>query len=357
MIIGYETDNVLVAAQKRMAMVFDEFDRVVVSVSGGKDSAVIRALALAEAAKRARTVELFFLDQEAEYESTISVMREWMADPTITPRWFQVPIRMTNATSHKDYWLNAWGPGEEWIRQKEPNSIHEAPADCPQRFYEFFDWYERKATAKTAFIVGLRSRESFNRFRSVTKNAGYKDWAWTTGTKNPLATRAYPIFDWTFGDVWKYIQDNGLIYNVHYDRMFAKHGVNIRNMRVSCLIHEKSFHCLADLQEFEPETYDRLVKRLAGVHCAALYVGEDYVFSANKLPDGFATWRAFRDYLLETTPLDRVDRFRKRFAGQETDEETCRLQAKQVLINDWENNVAITQHKLSAMRARWWNVL
>lgn len=355
-IISYDTDSVFLAAQKRVALLFDRFERIVVSVSGGKDSTAIRWLAMEEAKRRGRRVELFFLDQEAEYESTVDIMRLWMNDPAIVPKWFQVPLRMTNATSHRQYWLDAWQPGQDWLRDKEPDSIHEATG-CPDRFYEFFDWYEQQATVPTAFIVGLRSRESFNRFRAVTKRAGVPGISWTTGTKNDLAVRAYPIYDWTFGDVWKLIHDNGLAYNHHYDRMFVKYGANTTRMRVSCLIHEKSYHCLADLQEFEPELYDRLTKRLEGVHCAALYAHDDYVFDTSKRPSGFATWLQYRNYLLASTPIDRKDRFLNRFAGQPTDESTCRQQVKQILINDWENSVPVIPAKVSRLRERYWDVL
>jgi predicted phosphoadenosine phosphosulfate sulfurtransferase len=58
-------ENVLQAAQHRMGLVFDHFNRVVVSVSGGKDSHVIWSLAVVEAEKRGRRIETFFLDQEA----------------------------------------------------------------------------------------------------------------------------------------------------------------------------------------------------------------------------------------------------------------------------------------------------
>ena len=35
-------------------------------------------------------------------------------------------------------------------------------------------------------------------------------------------------------------------------------GHDIRTMRVSNLVHEKAFRCLTDLQELEPETYNKL---------------------------------------------------------------------------------------------------
>jgi len=355
--VEYKSDDVLIAARKRIAMVFDDFERVVVSVSSGKDSTVLRHLAIQEAERRGRKVELFFLDQEAEYQSTADLMAEWMRDPRVIPRWYQVPIRMTNATSHKDYWLNAWGDGEQWMRPKDPLAIHAIDSDYPRRFYDFFEWYEQETTERTAFLVGLRSRESFNRFRAVTKKPGVNGWTWTTKTKNLNAFRAYPIYDWTFGDVWKLIADERLSYNRYYDLMFAKYGANISKMRVSFLLHEQSFRCLTDLQEFEPDTYDKLLSRIGGVHAAALYGRERHIYDAKDLPAGFSSWTAYRDYLLTTTPIDMVERFRARFAGQPTDEETARMQVKQVLINDWENNVPVASPKKSKLRERLWHRL
>lgn len=363
MSVEYKTDSVLIAARGRIAAIFDAFERVVVSVSAGKDSTVIRHLCIEEARRRGRRVSLFFLDQEAEYQSTIDLMETWMADPEIDPLWYQVPIRMTNATSHRDYWLYAWGPDEEWMRPKHPLAIPEIAADYPRRFYPFFLWFEGQTRIPTAYVVGLRSKESMNRFRAISKTKNtLNGWSWTTCSKsgNGLAVRVYPIYDWTFGDVWKYIADNGLAYNRYYDRMFAKHGANMARMRVSNLIHEKSFRCLVDLQEFEPSTFDRLVRRLGGVHCAALYAREGAILDAKDLPAGFASWRSYRDYLLDTTPIDRVERFRKRFAGQIDDEETCRQQVKQVLINDWENSVPVKSPSGAAkarLRERLWDVL
>ncbi|HEX6940907.1 MAG TPA: phosphoadenosine phosphosulfate reductase family protein [Longimicrobiales bacterium] len=354
--VRYTDIDVLAAARERVRRVFDEVENVWVSVSGGKDSTVLRHLALQEAERRGRRITLFFLDQEAELQSTIDLVREWMRSPATDPAWYQVPIRMTNATSHREYFLHAWGPGERWIREKDPIAIHEAPG-APDRFYPFFEWVEGRVERPTAFLVGLRSRESFDRFRAVTKQAGRRDWAWTTKTASPLAFRAYPLYDWTDGDVWKYIADHGLTYNRYYDRMYAKYGDSPARMRVSYLMHEKSFRGLVDLQEFEPETYERLVSRLGGVHYAALYAEEDLLMAVRELPAGFGSWRAYRDYLLATTPIDRIDRFRKRFAGQPEAEEVFRQQCRQILANDWEGSLPVHKPKLLRQRELWWNRL
>ena len=61
-----------------------------------------------------------------------------------------------------------------------------------------------------SLIVGGRSPKS-----------GHKDWYWTTKMKNNNIT-AYPLYDWNFHDVWRYIYDNQLRYNKIYDYMWKK---------------------------------------------------------------------------------------------------------------------------------------
>lgn len=349
------TETVLDAARRRIAYVFDHFGRVVVSVSGGKDSQVLWHLAVTEAERRGRNIEVFFLDQEAEFAGTIEVIERLMRHPAVRPRWFQVPLRMTNATSHRDIWLRAWGEGEDWLRPKSEIAIHAAPG-APDRFYGFFPWFEASSPEPTAFLVGLRSRESLNRWRAAKANPGYRGIGWSTAAAGEGNYRFYPLFDWAFGDVWKYIADHGLPYNRVYDRLYQLRGANERTMRVSFLLHEQSYRSLATLQEIEPETYERLLRRLGGTHFAALYAEEE-ILNARRLPARFSSWREYRDYLVASTPLEKMERFRKRFAGQGDDEATCREHVRQLLINDWENNVPVRRRSPERLRELWWDRL
>lgn len=346
--------NVLEAARARVSMVFDRFDRVEVSVSGGKDSTVLLYLAQQEAVRRNRRVTVFFLDQEAEYESTIAQVDWMMRLPGVDPYWVQAPMRLTNATSHEDVWLHAWRDGEEWLRPLSPIGTHYITG-APDRFYDFFPWHERQSSG-TGFLVGIRARESMHRWRATRTKAALPGVPWSTKAEGDENFRLYPIFDWWDGDVWRYILDHGLPYNAAYDRMW-KLGFKPRQMRVSNLIHEQAFRSLATLQVIEPDTYERLLKRLGGVHAAALYADDEQVFGADRLPAAFASWRAYRDYLLDTTPAEHVKRFRKRFAKHETDEVTCRGHVRQILTNDWENNVPVLREKASRLRELWWDRL
>ena len=339
----YLNKDVLTAARERISNIFDDFENIVCSVSGGKDSVVMVNIALDEARKRDRKVNVFFLDQEAEYQATIDTVEKIMNDPNVNPYWFQVPCYMTNSTSYTEDLLYSWGDGEKWIREKNPISIKEIKEDYPQRFYTFIPWFEEQWDAKTTcFLVGLRAEESLNRFRAVVKNPGYKDWNWTTKTKDLI--KAYPLYDWTFEDIWIYIANFNIDYNKIYDFMH-KIGYDIAGMRVSNLIHEKSFHCLTKLPEFEPDTYNKLMERIGGIHVACRYASEDTMYNVKKLPNAFKTWLEYREFLLETSPLEKKDRFEKRFATQPNEEITYKGQCKQILLNDWENSLPVATKK------------
>lgn len=354
-------ETVLEAARARIVNVFDRFEHVHASVSGGKDSLVLFFLALAEARRRGRPLHVFFLDQEAEYAATIDVIRWMMSQPGVVPLWYQVPLYLTNATSYLVDQLYAWGPGEPWMREKEPGAIGAIEGKYPQRFYPFFEWWEREQPAGSAFLVGLRAEEGVTRFRAVTKHPGLPDLPWSSKTKRAGSVKLYPLYDWGMGDVWKLIRDEALPYNRVYDALYALgHGV-YNTMRVSNLIHEIAFRSLAELALIEPGTYARLERRLPGVHAAAQHARSAFLYDARELPAAFPTWRAFRDHLLETMPIDETKkaRHRRRFAGQNETEAVFQAQCKRLLIGDHEGNVPITTRGASKKRpvedrfARW----
>lgn len=354
----YRTDDVLNAARERIAMLFDNFEIINVSVSSGKDSCVLYHLALQEAIKRDRKITVFFLDQEAEYQASIDVIHILMQHPNVIPAWYQVPIYLTNATSYTDFFLHAWGHGEQWMREKDSLAIHEISEDYPHRFYGFFEWYEA-LNPDAAYLVGLRAEESITRYRAVTKHPGWNgiNWASSTGGTHKF----YPIYDWSVYDVWKYIYEFSIPYNRIYDLMYMS-GVSIyKGMRVSNLIHEKAFGCLVDLPRFEPDTYDRLCRRIGGIATAARYASEKLVFSNKELPRHYKTWFEFRDFLLNNIPeADHRERFERRFAGQPEDERMYQQQVGQLLINDYEGSCAVdtkAAERARKTREKWYALL
>jgi len=354
----YMNKSVLVAARERISMLFDNFKTINVSISSGKDSCVLYYLCLQEAIKRNRKITAFFMDQEAEYENSIIIIKDMMKHENVIAAWYQVPLYMTNATSYSDYFLYAWGPGEKWMREKDIMAIHEINEEYPQRFYDFFPWYEQK-NIKSAYLVGLRADEGIMRYRAVTKYPGWNNLNWST-TSNK-AKIFYPIYDWTVYDVWKFIYDFNIKYNKIYDFMFMDGQSIYKGMRISNLIHEKSFKCLVDLPRYEPETYNKLCERIGGISTAARYASEKLVFNNKILPKHYKSWEEFRNFLIANIPEpEHRERFYKRFNKQNKTEKIYQSQAGQLLINDYENSCTFDtkkDEKIKRIKEKWLKLL
>jgi predicted phosphoadenosine phosphosulfate sulfurtransferase len=348
--------TVLEAVRERMAFVFDSFDQVIVSVSGGKDSTVMAHLAMSEAHRRGRKVGIHFLDEEVVYQSTVEQVDHLMGlfPDVVTKIWLQMEFRLTNATSVQDGQLVCWEAGKHklWMRPKREDSIKfrmwaEETQTVRDKnkgfgFYDVIENFER-CYSGAAFLVGLRAAgESPNRWRAVVKNpvdiAG-KHVYW--GTRKGANVALYPLYDWNFHDVWRYIADEKLRYSKVYDWQFRK-GYPISQMRVSSLIHERAFKSIVDLPEFEPKTYDRLQKRIKGIALAQETGKASKLFACRKLPKNFVSWIAYRDFLLKThSDAKRVHIFAERFARQLVNEYVARQQCRQLVLNDYENNLPV----------------
>lgn len=350
-----KTKNVLEAARERVARIFDCYENVIVSVSGGKDSTVTAHLALTEARRRGRKVGIFFLDEEVVYQSTVEQVDHLMSMyPENTNRlWLQVEFNLTNATSLTEPYLKAWEAGKhkEWMRSKGKNNIVAPPwgdnpsirnKDIGLDFYAVLDNFER-CYQDTAFMVGLRAVESPNRWRAMLKSPvekGGHRFYWATNRTQGNASM-YPIYDWNFHDVWRYIHDEKLRYSKIYDHQFRK-GMGISEIRCSSLIHEKSFKSICELPEFEPKTYEKLLKRIKGISFAQETGKQSKMFKARKLPKNFGSWMSYRDFLLETYPeASRKAIFQRRFARHMDNEYVARQQCRQLILNDYENNLPV----------------
>lgn len=333
------TENVLEATKKRISFLFDNYDNISLSFSGGKDSTVLFHFLNEEAKKRNRQFYLYFQDQEAEYSATIDLVGWAMQQPNVIPLWYQVPIFMTNAASHQQLFLWAWGEGEKWVREKHPVAIHSLENKYPKRFYKFNLWVGqnlRKLEGKSISLIGLRAEESPDR-RFVMFGED-SEMFWLRRVNEPH--KAYPIIDWKYRDVWKFLIEGNFKYNKIYDKMYML-GHDIRTMRVSNLIHEKAFRCLTDLQELEPETYNKLEERLQGVHTAAIYGKENLVYSIKSLPQQFKSWKEYKDFLLETIHSDLKKLFNYQWSrfGDTDDVGACKYMVKRILLCDWEGNI------------------
>ena len=292
------------AALGRTRWLFEEFDgKVSVSNSGGKDSTVVVELALRVARERGELpLNVTWLDQECEFAATVDYQR-WMADrPEIKFHWYQVPFKLFNATNHEDPWLNVWGEGEEWVRPKEPDSIHDNPfrrkdGSVVDRFKELLSEINM-ASGGGAILTGMRCEESPARRLFMTTAPSYKWVTWGSEGWHREGCEDYwmfhPVYDWSYRDVWKAIHDNGWHYNTHYDTQF-RYGVPVKNMRVSNYHHETALSALLYLQEAEPETWDAATRRLTGINTFGQLQKDAYV---RELPYMFKDWDEYLEHLI-----------------------------------------------------------
>ena len=105
--------NVFDAALMRLDWVFDTFEQVCLSFSGGKDSTVLFHLAAAVARKKGKKFAVLFVDWEAQYLLTIQHvqnMKERYQDVVSRFYWVALPMTTVSGVSqHEPEWV-AWRP-------------------------------------------------------------------------------------------------------------------------------------------------------------------------------------------------------------------------------------------------------
>jgi predicted phosphoadenosine phosphosulfate sulfurtransferase len=300
----YKDQTVYEAALERIRYVFDEFENIVVGFSGGKDSTTLLELSLIVAKEKNRfPLKVMWLDQEAEWKATVDYCDYTLRRPGIEPYWMQIPFRLTNSASFFDQFLYCWDKAhpELWLREKSDISYKENIYGT-DRFHEIFCPIEKwifKGAEKIAVLYGMKASESMNRKMNLTMAPAYKEIDWSTRVTDKSRRQHYkfaPLYDWKDEDIWHAIAINKWRYNTIYDTMW-RYGRSIQEMRVSSLIHETSAeHSLLILQEAEPETYNKLVKRIGGVHTYSHFMKDIRV---HELPAAFSSWKEYVEYLAE----------------------------------------------------------
>ena len=118
----FKDKSVLQASRERIAKVFDDFKRVYISFSGGKDSSVMTHLVMDEARKRNRKVGLLIIDLEAQYSDTIKHIENMVEEykDCIDLHWFCGELLLRNAVSNYEPRWICWDEErkEDWVRDK-----------------------------------------------------------------------------------------------------------------------------------------------------------------------------------------------------------------------------------------------
>lgn len=308
--------NVLEASRERIEEVFDNFERIYCSFSGGKDSTVMLHMLIDEAKKRNRKIGVLFIDLEAQYSETIRHIEniftkyaEWL-----DVHWFCGELLLRNAvTNFEPRWV-CWDREREdvWVREKPlmARNLEEYDFYVPKMEFEelmgiFGDWYSQGKEA--ACFVGIRADESLNRYCAIAtwnkEGNMFNDRRWTTKCGD-FTYNIYPIYDWRTEDIWVY---HGKFkekeHNKIYDKM-QKAGVKLSQQRLCQPYGDDQKKGLWLYHIIEPETWPKLIARVNGVNSGALYSKEKgNINGVNKVtkPEGH-TWKSYTNLLLSTLP-------------------------------------------------------
>lgn len=318
--------SVLDASKKRISEVFDKFEKYYISFSGGKDSSVMTHLVMQEAIKRNKKVGLLIIDLEAQYENTITHIREIvkMYKDNIDLHWFCGELLLRNAVSDfQPKWV-CWDENNKniWVRDKPEEACDLSKYDfyIPKMEFEEFmvlfgKWYSNNLL--TAGFIGIRADESLHRYRAIVsqkKDITFNGHKWTTKICNNLYN-CYPIYDWRTEDIWVFHSKNKhLPHNTIYDLMTLA-GVKFSNQRLCQPFGDDQKRGLWLYHILEPNTWYKLLNRVSGVNSGALYIQEKgNINGYNDItkPNNHS-WESYTNYLLKSLPISMQIHYRNRF--------------------------------------------
>ena len=307
--------NVYEAAKERIEYTFDNFEKISVSFSAGKDSTVMLHMVMDEAVKRNRKVGVFLIDLEGQYKLTMDHAEKCieMYSEHIDLYWVCLPIHLRNAVSNFQPFWKCWDEEvqEDWIRQPPKEAITDLSyfpffsdgMEFEEFVPEFGEWYANGKTCAT--MVGIRTDESLNRFRTIASKSKvtFDGKQWTTKvSKNSY--NVYPVYDWRTEDIWIYHAKNpDKRHNELYDIMH-KAGLTIHQQRICQPYGDDQRRGLYLFHLIEPETWAKVVARVNGANSGALYVqdtGNISGYGKISLPPNH-TWESFSKMILSTLP-------------------------------------------------------
>jgi len=305
--------DVLSAAKDRVKYIFDNFSKIYLSFSGGKDSGVMLHIVMQEAIKRNKKIGVLFIDLEGQYKLTIDFISKCyeLYKDYIEPYWICLPISLRNAVSMYDPVWRCWDESkkEMWIRTPPDMAITDInffPFFKPGMEFEEFTvdfghWYSEGEL--TACFVGIRTDESLNRWRTIScEKTMFEDKRYTTYVGKTLFN-VYPIYDFKTKDIWVYNGKFKAVYNRLYDLMHQA-GLSIHQQRICQPYGDDQRKGLWLFHLIEPETWYKVVARVNGANSGALYSQESgNILGRIKIhkPDGH-TWKSYAMLLLNSLP-------------------------------------------------------
>lgn len=193
----YLKQNVYEALLDRLHFIFEEFENIYVSFSGGKDSGLLLNLVLDYRNKYApdRRIGVFHQDFEAQYTVTTEYIERTLERIKNEAELYWVCLPMATRTalsSYEMYWY-PWDDTKQelWVRDMPDKEYVINLSNNPITTYryrmhqedlakQFGRWYRKKhGDKKTISLLGIRADESLQRYSGfLNRKYGYKGECW-----------------------------------------------------------------------------------------------------------------------------------------------------------------------------------
>jgi predicted phosphoadenosine phosphosulfate sulfurtransferase len=302
---------------QRIEVLFNEFDNIYVSFSGGKDSGVMLNLCLQYIRKNklTRKIGVFHMDYEVQYSETTKYVDKVLQDnPDVIEVYHVcVPFKVATCTSMLQTYWRPWDDDckDLWVRRRPKGCYLKTdfqfytPELWDSEFYVLFSqWYHLlKNAKKTCCLVGIRTQESSHRWWTIHSDKRYDKFHKLKWTKYVLKNiyNAYVIYDWQTTDVWTANGRFGWDYNRLYD-LYYQAGMPLEKQRVASPFLLAGQDSLYLYRAIDPDTWGRMICRINGINFTGIY-GHTNVVAQKKmrLPDGY-TWETYMHFLLSTLP-------------------------------------------------------